>query len=250
MPLGGEENFYEEILTPTEKGIGPESNISVNTVIYSMTRAAQLNRPPSRTRAARSGGAVRPSLADCKAVFQAKTSRQPYSKKRYSACKWSRPFLYRKEDNEYRKGKKRHLDWVGRRLSRPRKTMKDRFKSKLHDSVADYDKAYRDQVNKLKSELKSAETNLKNDEASLKPGSTVDKFIGHAKWISKGRRVVSQAKKALASLERRRTTPDIRDLPNVDLSRRGSLRGKLSDLQTDLFDFISPYKNPARRYSA
>ena len=215
-----------------------------------MARAAQLNKSPSRTRAVRSGGAVRPSLADCKAVFQAKTSKQPYSKRRYSACKWSRPFLYRKEDNVYRKGKKRHMDWVGRRLSRPRKTLKEQLKSDLHDSMADYDNAYRDQVNKLKSELKSAETNLKNDEASLKPGSTVDKFIGHAKWISKGRRVVSQAKKALASLERRRTTPDIRDLPNVDLSRRGSLRGKLSDLQTDLFDFLSPYKNPARRYSA
>ena len=189
----------------------------------------------------RSGGAVRPSLADCKAVFRAKTSKQRYSKRRYSACKWSRPFLYREEDNEYHKGKKRHLDWVGRSFSRPRKTLKATIKS-------EYDNAYRFLVNEIKEDLTIAENNLKNDEASLKPFTAAERLIDRARWILKGRRAVAKGKDILASLERRRTTPDIRDRPNVDLLS-GSLRGKLRDLQADLSYHLSPYGDPDRRYS-
>ena len=184
-----------------------------------MTRAAQINRPPSRTRAARSGGAVRPSLADCKAVFQAKTSRQPYSKKRYSACKWSRPFLYRKEDNEYCKGKKRHLDWVGRRLSRSRKTTKDRFKSKLRGTMATYDQEYREQVDDLEKKLRLANFELES-QSGLEQAQRRLRH-NHDNDISANRRAIEDGTKFLASLKRRRTTPDIRDRPNVDLKRTG-----------------------------
>ena len=217
-----------------------------------MTRAAQLNRPPSRTRNARSGGAVRPSLADCKAVFQAKTSRQPYSKKRYSACKWSRPFLYRKEDNEYRKGKKRHLDWVGRRLSRPRKTMKDRFKSKLRGTMATYDQEYREQVDELENRLKAARKLLTGNSGLEQAQRRLKSDIDTEDWISKQRRVLADGEKFMASLRRRQTTPDIRDSPNVDFKQTGrSDPGRLAAFNSYLRKLIVS-ENPlrARRHSS
>ena len=212
-----------------------------------MTRAAQLNSPPSRTRAARSGGAVRPSLADCKAVFQAKTSRQPYSKKRYSACKWSRPFLYRKEDNEYHKGKKRHLDWVGRRLSGRRKTRKARRESRVHGTMSDYDRKHRNGVKNLQNTVNSARTDIEHAEAHLNalridPDAKNSYFPDKrdaVKELFTRRKVIAEGERMLASLRRRRTIPDVetfgdipRDTPNVGLNKNGD--GRLGDLNTTL----------------
>ena len=212
-----------------------------------MTRAAQLNSPPSRTRAARSGGAVRPSLADCKAVFQAKTSRQPYSKRRYSACKWSRPFLYRKEDNEYHKGKKRHLDWVGRRLSGRRKTRKARRESRVHGTMSDYDRKYQIGVRDLQNTVNSARTDVEHAEAHLNalrldPNAKHSNFPDErdaVKELFTRRKVIAEGERILASLRRRRTIPDVetfgdipRDTPNVGLNKNGD--GRLGDLNTTL----------------
>ena len=47
----------------------------------------------------------RSSALQCSRVFQAKADKLPYSKTRYSLCKWTRPGLYRRTG-------KRHLDWV------------------------------------------------------------------------------------------------------------------------------------------
>ena len=225
-----------------------------------MTRAAQLNRTPSSTRAVRSGGAVRPSLTDCKAVFQAKTSRQPYSKRRYSACKWSRPFLYREEDNVYRKGKKRHLDGVGRRLSGRRKTRMDRAKSRLHSTMSTYDRGYRNGVRDIENTVTSAKEDVKHAEAHLNalrvdPNAKNFYFPDNrdaVKELSSRRKVIAEGERILASLRRRRTIPDVQkfgdvpaDTPNVGLNRYGD--GRLGYLNTTLQ--ILKHDNNHRRYS-
>lgn len=233
----------------------PWRPIFVSTSI-NMTRAANPSTPLPRKRAVRAGGGARPSLEDCKANFRAKMSQQPYSKRRYSACKWSRPFLYREEDNEYFENrKKRHLDWVGRRLSRRRKTRKAEFKSRLMNTMANYDEQYRDQLEDLQSKVTSAERTLKREESSLRT-SVGPRTVGQlaydqdtAGWITKHQKALADGKKMLASLRRRQSSPDLRDLPNVDfkLSENKSDVGKLSRLNK----YISRLYNRAngRRYS-
>lgn len=221
-----------------------------------MTRVAKSSTPPSRKRDVRAGGAARPSLADCKAVFTAKMSQQPYSRRRYSACKWMRPSLYRKQDNEYLADrKKRHHDWIGRRLSRPKKTRKAEFKSKLMSTMANYDQEYRDQLEDLQSKVTSAKRALRDEENSLKAsvrprtGTNLKYDQGTAAWILKYQQAIAEGSQMLASLRRRQTSPDLRDRPNLDfkLSGNGLDVGKLSRLNRYIHRLYTRIHN--RRYS-